>query len=555
VEPNKFLTAYKSTRSRTNLMKKTITISPQLAYLFISIPILTIISLSIFYDPLYTTYYGFDFWEHSAVIHEWTKNLWHPGNPHLAINTGSPRYMPFFFFLTVLAKIFGLTPIQVLGIGGVMTMILFLYGVWLFLPLYFREDWAAFIGLIVLLCGWGVAWYWSNCYQLRCLFYEITYPSAFVFSLSFLSFWLVTKIIRQAESPIWGFISLGIISALMLLCHPLTGAFAISSLCLLALLEPDVSFSHRLKIIGVVFAGVLAAELWPYFSVWGVILGTSNEKAESWVKLDNILVNSSRIKMLYHTHPFYNPKQFFVAIGPGLFGIPALIYLAYKREHLFIVAGFIIMSLPFVTNLFFPIPLGHRFVFYMIFYLHLAIIWSVLKIQGSIGKSTFVRSIKIKRGLTFCFLTICLLWNGALSALALGHYLLDPNLKFGAMLQKPIVNDMRRLSLIIPDEAIIIAPVRLSWPLPTFTGKVVALLHINPMVVDSYKRYRDTIRFFQSETTQETRLKILRYFKVTHILFERNDIPEAVRKKLNDFGSIVGEIDDYVIIKVRSNLG
>jgi len=529
-------------------------ISPKRAYLLISIPILAVISWSIFYDPLYTTHYGYDFWEHSALIREWMKNLWHPGNPHLAINTGSPRYMPFFFFLTVLAKIFGLTPIQVLGIGGVMTMILFLYGVWLFLPLYFREDWAAFIGLIVLLGGWGVAWYWSNCYQLRCLFYVITYPSSFVFSLAFLSFWLAAKILRQAESPIWGFISLGIISAVMLLCHPLTGAFAIASLCLLALLEPDVAFSHRLKVIGIVLMGAVAAELWPYFSVWDIILGTSNGKAESWVKPDNVVINSSRIKILYHTHLFYNPKQFFVAIGPALLGIPALIYLAYKREHLFIVAGFILMSLPFVTNLFFPIPLGHRFLFYMIFYLHLAIIWSVLKMQGSIEKSTFVRSIKIKRGMIFCFLTICLLWNGALSALALKHYLLFPNLKFGAMLQKPIVNDMRRLSLIIPDEAIIMAPAMLSWSLPTFTGKVVALLHTNPMVADSYKRRWDAVRFFQSKTTQETRLKILKHYRVTHILFERNDIPETVRKKLNDFGSNVGKIDDYVVIKLKNYL-
>jgi len=533
-------------------MKKIVIISPKWAYLFISIPILTAISWSAFNYPLYTFHDCVDFWEHSATIREWTKNLWHPGNPHLAIDTGSPRYMPFFFLLTVLARIFDLNPIQVLGIGGVMTMILFLYGVWLFLPFYFRNDWAPFVGLIVLLGGWGVGWYWPNCYQLRCLFYVIACPSSFVFSLSFLSFWLATKVLRQRAITLWSLISLGIMSALMLLSHPLTGAFAIGSLCLLALSEPNVFFSHRWRLIAVVLTGALAAELWPYFSVWRVILGTSGGEVESWMKAGNFV--SSRIKMLYHKHPFYNPQQFFVTIGPGLLGIPALIYLGYKREHLFIISGFIVMSLPFLANLVFRIPLGHRFVFYMVFYLHLALIWYILRMQSKMRKATqqrtFVRSTKIKTGVLFCFLTVCLLWNVALSALEFADYSVSPDLRFGRMRRKPIVDDMRRLSLFIPDEAIVMAPARLSWPLPTFTGKVVAAYHTNPMVADHFLRRMDTFRFFQVETTQETRLEILRRYKVTHILFERKNIPETVRGNLNDFGYVAEKIDDYVIIKL-----
>ena len=387
-------------------MNKRITISSKWAYLFISIPILATISWSVFNYPLYTFYYSSDFWEHSATIHEWTRNLWHPGNPHLAIDTGSPRYMPFFFLLTVLARMFALNPIQALGIGGVLTIILFLCGVWLFLSLYFRSDWAPFVGLIVLLGGWGVGWYWPNCYQLRCLFYVIPFPSSFVFSVSFLSFWLATKMIRQRKINPWSLILLGIMSALMLLSHPLTGTFAIASLCLLTLSEPNVSFSHRCKILGVVLTGALAAELWPFFSVWRVILGTSGGEAASWIKAGNFV--SSRVKMLYHTHPFYNPQQFFATIGPGLLGIPALFYLAYKREHFFIISGFIVMSLPFVANLFFYIPLGHRFVFYMVFYLHLALIWGILWMQSNMRKATqqhkVVGSTKIKsRSYIFAF--------------------------------------------------------------------------------------------------------------------------------------------------------
>ena len=119
---------------------------------------------------------------------------------------------------------------------------------------------------------------------------------------------------------------------------------------------------------------------------------------------------------------------------------------------------------------------------------------------------------------------------------------------------------MRRLSFFIPDEAIVLAPVRLSWPLPTFTGKVVALLHQNPMVADHDRRLWDTHKFFQNEINQETRLKILKHYKVTHILYKEKkifrgkNVPQTVRDSLNDFGSVAGKIDDYFIIKLRNDL-
>jgi hypothetical protein len=147
-----------------------------------------------------------------------------------------------------------------------------------------------------------------------------------------------------------------------------------------------------------------------------------------------------------------------------------------------------------------------------------------------------------------------------LSALALANYIVYPNLKFGPMQREPIVDDMRRLSLFIPDEAIVMAPARLSWPLPTFKGKVVPLYHTNPMVVDRYQRLMDTHRFFQVDTTQEDRLKILRNYKVTHILYKEKkifrgiNVPQTMRDRLNDFGSVAGKIDDYVIIKLRNDL-
>ena len=73
-----------------------------------------------------------DYWEHSAAIAEWTRHLWAPQNPHLAIETGSPRYMPYFFVLAATARLFDLDPFQALALGAGLNMGLLAVGVLLF---------------------------------------------------------------------------------------------------------------------------------------------------------------------------------------------------------------------------------------------------------------------------------------------------------------------------------------------------------------------------------------------------------------------------------------
>ena len=122
------------------------------------------------------------------------------------------------------------------------------------------------------------------------------------------------------------------------------------------------------------------------------------------------------------------------------------------------------------------------------------------------------------------------------------------------MKREPIVADMKRLSLFIPEKAVVMAPMELSWPLPTFTGKVVAAYHLNPMVADFFSRRNDTYKFFRVETTQETRLKILKRYNVTYILFDGDNMPETVRDSLSEFGFVAHKIDEFVVIKLKNNL-
>jgi hypothetical protein len=538
-------------RDRAN---KAGSLDPKLIYLVFSILILASISLSVFIHPLYTLTDVSDFWEHSATIQKKTKNLWNPGNPHLAIDIGTPRYMPFFFLLSALAGILELNPIQALGIGGVLTTILLLSGIWLALSLYFRNEWAPLVGLIVFLCGWGASWNWSNNYQLKCLFYIIGYPSSFAFALSFFSFWLSIRVLRKQEKGLWECIALGFMAALIFLSHPPTGVFAICLQFLLALLEPNARFGHRIKLIATVIIGALAAELWPYFSLWQVVLGKSGAHAGSWVEASSL--NVSRFGELVRDQSvrswFYNPQQVLITLGPAVLGIPVLIYLCFKREQLFIVAGFVLMSAPFLTNLIYSIPLGHRFLFYMVFYLHLSVIWVILTLQSKaeagIQPRTLFGKKKIRLMIIFA-MTLCVWWNLFLVALEFSNYSVTPKLEFHRIHRKPIVNDMLLLAPLIPNEAIVLAPMRLSWVIPTFFGKVVGLFHDNPMVANDHLRHSAIHTFFRVNTTKETRLEILRRYKVTHILYRRENIPKPVRDDLNLLGAVI-IVNNYVIVQL-----
>ena len=159
-------------------------LSPVTMYLMVATPLLLWLFWSTIFFPLSTYAFHEDLWEHSAAIKEWKSNLWAPRNPHLDIDASSPRYMPFFFVLTVMAKLIDLKAIDALKFAGVFNLLLLFTGIFLFFRTYFRNDFAPVLGLVILLGVWGTGWRSSGEYQLRSLFYVASYPATFAFALS-----------------------------------------------------------------------------------------------------------------------------------------------------------------------------------------------------------------------------------------------------------------------------------------------------------------------------------------------------------------------------------
>ncbi len=214
-----------------------------------------------------------DYWEHTATFTEWLRNFDAPGNPHVATAELSPRYMPWFWLLTWAGVQFGWDSIDLMAVSSIGSYLVIVIGIYLFSRAYFRDYWAPLITFLAFFTFWGVSWNWSNLYQLRSFFYIAGYPSSLTFGISLIAFWAVLKTLRKDASLPLMAVVIAVLAALMFLCHPLTGVFGLAGCALLTLTDYSGWNRYRITVLGALLAGALAAELWPYFSVWKLTLG------------------------------------------------------------------------------------------------------------------------------------------------------------------------------------------------------------------------------------------------------------------------------------------
>ena len=67
-----------------------------------------------------------DFWEHSAVVSELSKDLIHPGNPIVNLNIPHAFFSPFSLFVAFFSRITGLNSIQSLEYFAFFNLLFFL---------------------------------------------------------------------------------------------------------------------------------------------------------------------------------------------------------------------------------------------------------------------------------------------------------------------------------------------------------------------------------------------------------------------------------------------
>jgi hypothetical protein len=150
------------------------------------------------------------------------------------------------------------------------------------------------------------------------------------------------------------------------------------------------------------------------------------------------------------------------------------------------------------------------------------------------------------------FLAFILVWNIGLTAAEMVKALLVKHNRISskAYTITSVVPLMRSIAEHIPEDAVVMAPLYLGWPLPTFSGKIVGALHSNPIVPDDRERRRNTRAFFSPKTTNDDRMSMIVQYDVTHILYNIMQVDPATAMMLDELPGKRSMVGDHVIIEV-----
>lgn len=499
-------------------------------YLVLSALIVVPIAVAIFAAPLVFYLYGSDVWEHMAALRQLQANAWSPSNPQLDSPEASTRYMPLYLLFALLGSAFGWDLPFTFQIIALITILLLPVAAWLFLATYFRTPWAAVYGLFLFVFGWGLPWNWTSFYDYRSLFYNVFYPSTFVLVGTFLLLWWTVVGLRDAAFPWWRGAVLAAGGGLLLLCHPLSGLFAVGAALLLAAVEPGIARERRLAAGLWLAAGIAGTALWPYYSFWQALIDNDHTQMVLW---DWPVLRE-----------FYRPAEVSMMLGPALLGVPVLLYLLWRNRMYFLLIGTAGNALPYLIGYAVNFPMGHRFLPLTTFFLHLALTWAAVRLHEAFAVRHRGRGVALAAGAA----AVLLLLGQALfpardialyAAWRRGTAALVPGFRDAGWGYRPVAAEMTALAAQTGDRAVVLSPAGdINHVLPAFAGKVVRQQRANPCVTDAAARNAAVDAFFNPDTTLAERRDTLRRFGVTHIVTATAASETAV---IDTLGGLVAE--------------
>ena len=259
-------------------------------------------------------------------------------------------------------------------------------------------------------------------------------------------------------------------------------------------------------------------------------------------------------------------------MGPALLGIPAVFLLLIKRKYYFISFGFIACASVYLLTYKPKIYLGERYIFYMIFFLHLALSW-YLKTLGLLSFKVMKETLRNlnEKNLHVLILALILLFSISYQIAKLGFEQMGYTIDFKPkpVIQKYInpTDKYRVLIGKLREGDVVVSDPLTSWLIPTLTGsKIVALYHDNPLGSDNATRVEDSITLYRATTPLETRKMILDKYNVSHVLLNLNRMEDNKVNRVNDYyknfsisdtlindfkkiGEIIFKNNDFILFK------
>ena len=492
-------------------------------------------ALSFFFLPLPTLQWFSDYWEHASALRVLAESPLAPSNPHYDTFDSDRQFIPFFVLLGYLMSATGISVTAALAIGATITTVAFCSGAGRFARTYFQHAWAPFVMLAVMLFAWGIPWIWTGFYEFRAHFYNGFYPASFVFSLTFF-FWDITlrclKNRRVAPSSALALLTL---TALMFVSHQLGGLFAVGGAVLFIALEPGVRWHVRLSLLTLIVAGLACTWWWPYFNPIQLTVAGSGDKANEG-----------------HAD-FYRALPVLMMIGPALLGIPALYELSKKRLHLAVPVGFVALLLAYTVGGAAGHPVAHRFLSYLIIYLHLALVWKILML-GEIASQQMapLNGLKMKALACVMLLTVSAqLGFAALDFARIGYETIY-NRSFGSYPNHRVLRELAQVANGLPRDAIIFASHDPALAITALAGKVIARPRPQLMIADGNARVTDNAHFFSLTATAAERAVLVEKYSATHILVKPDNVAPDIMASLQEMGAPLPTGSKLVLIKLHN---
>ncbi|NCU05541.1 MAG: hypothetical protein GXC73_16335 [Chitinophagaceae bacterium] len=451
-----------------------------------------------------------DYWEHKAVVREFSVHLQHPLHPILKVDAPHAFFSPYMVLLGAAVSATGIAVSTVLNIAMLVNLLLFIATIYILTGLFIDESKnrskAFFLLLLFILFFWGPqAPLYSSYLHIRSFVLILSYPSTFSFSCSVFAAG-VTKVLLTNNSTFYKqaglFIILVLLLSLILVCHPLTFAFASSML----LYVYNTSFnqikfnSKRLinKTLLLFAAGILSlllAGLWPYYSVFALLKYVNGGNQ---FHADSLTLYQSLFKQLF-----------------PLLLLPVLVFVApsvtIKREWAWLVSVSVLLAFFVIGYFTGAYGMGRMLAFIFIF-CHLLIVKCL---------------ISIKQSKAFWF---------ALLFLITIPYLLQTNKTFKYFFSPKVEivstsvefqtasHDAKAqlLSFLEPvfekKSSVVLTDMSTSLFMPAMGARVVAAVYPVYWVADAEERKKQVQLFFSANATETDRATLINRYKPDYIL-------------------------------------
>jgi hypothetical protein len=438
--------------------------------------------------------------EHTAAVKELTYSFTKPHNPLLNLpGRTSPRFVPSVIMMAIVQKIFSPGLFTLIGFSSIASFLLLGVGIYLFSREYFHDAQQPLYTLFCILFLWGKGWEESNSYMFSSLIPFAYYPSVISFALIPLSLFSLLRYLR-GRNAVYGSAYV-LLSSFIVLNHPVTGLiYFLVTLLLLVTEGYGEKKAFTLFAISLLVALGLTA-LWPYYPFLKSLLFVASGKAKQFWD--------------YEITHAYLYSDLFKRIGPAFLGIIPLVYFGMKKEHLFLVLGFLSCLLFYALGYLLNISLGERFIFFCMLFSQLAFsrILKLLIEERASFKNSLVANLA-----TILFLS-ALVGGMGIQLFLTGKIYLPPLLKQSPQpMEKYIV-----LQKHLHQGDTVLADVFTSWPLPCITGvKVVSLYHNSPLIPENAERLSDAVTFFRSPNERK---RIVEKYHITHVLINRKLLP------------------------------